>query len=414
MHISTSFRGGAGIAAYRIHEALLRNGIDSHFVCIDDAIDLDLKFCTRLSKYQHNVSLLAILIDKIKWRLKNHFNFIIHKRKYFNDLLNSMLPKLNCEMATLPFSDYDLFKHPAVQNADIIHLHWVAGMLDYPSFFRHNTKPVVWTLHDMNPIQGIFHYKDDEIRNKVISSDLNAKVLHIKQKAIQKSKHEIAVVCPSKWMLKNVMKNKAFNNPAGYCIANPLDMDLFYPKEEESLRTVLNIPEGNTVFLFVSQIVENHRKGFDLLLGAFAKIKDMPVTLLIIGDCNTIHIPELDIRLLGTINDNEKLIDYYSLADAFIIPSREDNLPNVMLEAMACGTPVLAFNVGGMAEIIQDGFNGLKAQDVSVDSLKNLLLDFINRKEQFNSEEIRKLAVNTFSYPVIASKYIELYKKSLN
>jgi glycosyltransferase involved in cell wall biosynthesis len=387
--------------------ALLDEGINSFFLSSDN--DTEIECCIKLT--QLNNSFINTFVDKIKWRLKNHFKIIIDKRERFTDQLNRMIPDLKCEMATLPFSNFDLLKHPSVQNADIIHLHWVAGMLDYPSFFKHNTKPVVWTLHDMNPFQGIFHYNEDEIRNQAISSRFNAKVLRIKQRAIKSSKHTITVVCPSQWLLAKAMQSNLFKRSTGYCIANPLDMDIFYPVEKEQVRKAMNIPAGNRIFLFVSQSVKNHRKGFDLLIGALAKIKDQPVTLLVIGENESIHIPGLDIKMTGTIDDHEKLRDCYSVADAFIIPSREDNLPNVMLEAMACGTPVLSFNVGGMATMIQDGFNGLKAPEVSTDSLAKILVDFIGMKDQFNSEKIRKFALDIFSNGAIASRYIELYKK---
>ena len=405
VHISTSSGGGAGTAAYRIHEALLANGVYSNFIYVHTA-DKHLQSGIRL-KQQHNLS------DKIMWRLKKYFKVFPDKRKYFNNLLNRIRPMLKCEMASIPFSAYNILKDPNVQDADIIHLHWVAEMLDYPSFFQNNKKPVVWTLHDMNPFKGVFHYEQDEKKNKNISNWLDNKILKIKQKLIHESKHDIKVVSPSQWLLKKAIESNVFKNIEGHCIRYALDTEIFSPNNGNNLRERFKIPEKNIVFLFVAQSVGIYRKGFDLLIEALKDLKTNTVTLLVIGNDDNLEIPGLDIRTLGNINDDALLRDYYSFADAFIIPSREDNLPNVMLEAMACGTPVLSFNVGGMAEIIRDGFNGLKAYKTEPEALLNIMNEFIKTKEEYSSEAIRNFALENFSNNIIAEKYIEVYQSAL-
>lgn len=407
VHISTSTRGGAGIAAYRIHLALLDKGINSFFLSSDN--EYEIKHCSQTPIFRYSYK--QKVLNKIKWYLKKYFNIILDKRQYFNERLSRMNLDLNCEIATLPFSEYDVLKHPAVQNADIIHLHWVAGMLDYPSFFKYNTKKVIWTLHDMNPFQGLFHYEEDEIRNEAISSRLNKSVIRIKQRAIKSSKHAVTIVCPSQWLFDRALQSNFFKGSGVNCIANSLDMNSFYPLKKKTLRTAMNIPSGNCIFLFVSQSIKNYRKGFDLLIEALLKIKEQPITILVIGENDSINIPGLDIKMLGTINNQETLREYYSVADTFIITSREDNLPNVMLEAMACGTPVLSFNIGGMSTIIKDGFNGLKATELSADCLAKIMVDFIGMKDQFSSSEIRKFAIDNFSNEVIAREYLQLYNK---
>jgi len=130
---------------------------------------------------------------------------------------------------------------------------------------------------------------------------------------------------------------------------------------------------------------------------------------LVIGSTEQLEIPWADVRLLGPVSDDNLLNRYYSLADAFIIPSREDNLPNVLLEAMACGTPVISFNVGGMSEIIVDGFNGLKASSIDSNALLKAIDCFIKTKTLYKSEDIRNFALNNFSNKIIAGKYIDLY-----
>ena len=417
VHISNSVYGGAGRAAYRIHEALLKNGVDSSFVSIDVESSCQLPNVykeTPRSFDQHAPNFYERQKNRIKFRLKKHLGIRIKTAKEtITDLYSEVSEQLQCEIATLPFSPFNILKNPIVQNADIIHLHWVANMIDYPSFFNENKKPVVWTLHDMNPLQGLFHYEEDNYRNKTVSHHVDKKVRSLKRNTIRKRKANLAVVCPSNWLLKNVVKSKALKKTKYYYIPNSLDTDMFSSSIENDLKNSLNIPDENTVFMFVSQNVSNHRKGFDLLIKALENIIHHRETLLVIGNTDQFKIPGLDVRMLGTISDDRLLSKYYSLADAFIIPSREDNLPNIMLESMACGTPVLSFNVGGMAEIIIDGFNGLKASKTEPRALANIINEFIKTKNNFKAEAIRDFALEHFSNNIIAEKYKEVYQSLL-
>lgn len=413
VHISTYAFGGAGNAAYRIHEAMIAKGISSQFICLHPGNNQNLKAVFVLQQPFLKHSFYNKIVIKIKWRLKAHLNVSLDIRAIVEKKYNSVKQELNCEYASLPFTGNDILADPNVQNADIIHLHWVAGMLDYPSFFNKNTKPVVWTLHDMNPFQGIFHYKEDELRNVSISSSLDLQVLDIKRKSINKSKKKLRIVCPSEWLLKSAMQSNTFKRANGQCIPYPLNMDIFTTVKDSSLRQQLNIPVNTTVFLFVAQNVSNYRKGFDILLEALKNIDRTGLTLLVIGHKDKLDIPGLDVRILGTIEDNLLLRNYYSIADAFIISSREDNLPNVMLESMACGTPVLSFDIGGMAEFIIDGFNGLKAKTTAAKELVEIMNKFIQEKDTYDSYAIRKFALENFSNDIVVKQYKEVYSAVL-
>ncbi|HET7119413.1 MAG TPA: glycosyltransferase, partial [Hanamia sp.] len=411
VHISTYPKGGAGRAAYRIHKALLKNGMDSHFICLDEKPgDRYVSRPSPCEKKTEKISLFNVLKDKIKWRLKRHFNIIIiSEKETITKNFKILFPKLNCEIAKLPFSDYDLLADHFVQNADIIHLHWVANLLDYPSFFKNVNKPVVWTLHDMNPFQGMFHYKEDEEKNNAVASSLDKKVKTIKRKSIRNINVKLSIVTPSHWLLDAAVRSKVFKNVKGYHIPYPLDMEIFSPVPNGSFRDALNIPKDHIIFLFVAQSTGNHRKGFDLLLEALKKINQENISLLVIGNSDNWQVNGLNVILLGSIEDERTLSKYYSMADAFILPSLEDNLPNVMLEAMACGTPVISFDVGGMSEIIKNGFNGMKAKSMNFMGLANVLTEFINSKENYNRERIRNYALENFSEKIIAEKYKVVY-----
>ena len=366
--------------------------------------------------------------NRIRFRIKKHLNIVIkskkdkerdekikrrEERKAIFKQFSAISNALNCETASLPFSSYDILQNPIVKQADIIHLHWVAAMLDYPSFFTNNKKPLVWTLHDMNPFQGLFHYKEDEVRNHELAAGLDENVYLIKQKSIKKRKAKMRIVTPSSWLLKEVENSNVFKNTKSSSIANPIDTSLFSPGDKKELRKLYQIPENNIVFLFVSENISNYRKGFDLLIEAFKKLNNQSFTLIMLGAGENCFIPGIDIRNVGTINDNRKLVDYFSLADAFIIPSREDNLPNVMLESLACGTPVIGFPVGGIKEHVINFKTGLLADNISSESLARAIENFCKNQERFNSVEIRKYAEEKFNEELIAGQYIKVYNQLL-
>jgi glycosyltransferase involved in cell wall biosynthesis len=407
VHIATYINGGAGTAAYRIHEALLKKNIDSTFLCTDLPLQPTAKAVVLLKKPTYGLGQRTL--RKAKRILAKNFNLgKLNERFRLPYCLQHIQPQLRCEIASLPFSEFNLMNHPAVQNADIIHLHWVAGCIDYPGFFKNNNKPIVWTLHDMNPILGLYHYKADEKRNQPITQKLDNVVKEMKDRAIKKSTAIIEAVSPSQWLFEEAGTTDWFHNI--HKIPYPVNTEIFCRRETDALRKELNIPPHNTVLLFVAQSIHNYRKGFDLLIGTLQQIDRPNISLLIIGYAQEVSISNLHCINVGSVYDSVKLSTYYSLADAFILPSREDNLPNVMLESFACGTPVIAFNIGGMAEWIKDGFNGLKAEELNSAALAQTILNFIDTKDQFNTEIIRKHALDHFSENKIAGEYSNLYE----
>lgn len=320
---------------------------------------------------------------------------------------------MDCEIATLPFSDFNVLENLLIKKADIIHLHWVAGMLDYPSFFKYVNKPVVWTLHDMNPFCGLFHYEADEIRNREIAMGLDASIKKIKKRAIGKRQSPVTIVTPSSWLLNEAMNSEIFNDVPALCIPNAVDTNVFAPKSGINFRSSNGIPEQNVILLFVAQAVTHYRKGFDLLLEALKAVQYLPITLLVLGNATPLSIDGIDIKYCGSINDDNQLARYYSNADAFIIPSREDNLPNVMLESFACGTPVIGFPVGGIKEHVHDYKTGLLAKEISNEALAATITEFCTNKGRFSASEIRNYAEKYFAEEVVAKQYIEVYQKIL-
>jgi glycosyltransferase involved in cell wall biosynthesis len=290
----------------------------------------------------------------------------------------------------------------------------MAQYLDYPRFFANVNKPIVWTFHDQNPFFGLFHYKNDEQKNLVDFGELNNCVKNIKEKSIHKFQPKIKFVCPSLWLQHELQQSNFCPNIESICIPYPVDFEVFHPQNTNALRKSLGISEDHTVLLFVSQTVENYRKGFDLLKQAVEQLKDLLITLIVVGESWLFEFGQINYIHVGEINDNTLLSQYYSLADAFIIPSREDNLPNVMLEAFACGTPVISFNVGGMRDEVIDHVNGLKATKVESASLLETLQYFIENKATFNRQEIHLRAKSKYSPQTVSDAYRKVYSSILS
>lgn len=418
VHLSTYLDGGAATAAYRIHEALLKNGVDSLFLTTQDIRSKDLRnvFVQDVTPKAHTVkeSFWEREKNRIRFRIKKHLgiNLVVPKES-ITKLFNETKSQLDCEIATLPFAEYDILENPLVKNADIIHLHWVAGMIDYSSFFRNNKKPVVWTLHDMNPFKGLFHYGEDEQRNSVPAKKIDKEIRLIKQKAIKHRKSPLMFVTPTNWLYKEATDSLVFRKMKGCCIPYAIDISQFSSVKVEDFKRQHNIPEENNVFLFVAHSVDVKRKGFDILIEALKKISHLPATLLVLGAASEINVPGLDIRYLGSIHDNAVIANYYTNSDAFIIPSREDNLPNTMLESLACGTPVIGFAVGGIMEQIVDFETGLLAGDISATALAKAIETFCEKKEVFNREHIIHYAKEHFNENTVAAKYMQVYHQLL-
>lgn len=398
--VNTTASGGAAIAALRLHMALLKEGVDSKFLTMRWSNN-------NLPKVFRYENIQSALWKKILYKFRLLETKSMKNHKSIRSLNGTY------EIFTFPVTDYNILEHKLVQQADIINLHWVANFLDWPSFFKGINKPVVWTLHDMNPFQGGFHYAEDRQRNKQVFSALDNKLLEIKRLSLDNSTN-ISIVTPSKWLMYESRKSAILGGFPHYHIPNSLDFDIFKPYQESFAREVFSLPQHKRVFLFVSESMSNHRKGIDLLMGALEILeRKFNLVAVAIGRKPEDETKFKGIHFLGVIQDERLMALAYSSADAFVLPSREDNLPNVMLEALACGTPVIGFNVGGISDAIQHGVNGLLANEISASSLAAAIEDFILGNMSFSHDAIRASAIKKYSNKVQAQEYVELYKKSL-
>ena len=399
LHINTYDQGGAAIAAIRLHKALLEQGIDSSMLFLNK------------TNYYLPASFPYIEISKKRPKFLS---------RQINRLENKINPKetqLECnklklqnkikgfEMFTFNTTDFDITNQSLLQDSDIIHLHYIAGFVDY-KVFKKLRKPVIWTLHDMNPFTGGCHYSSGCERFKSDCKDCPQLIGTINKnnsfedqcyKKNFLSNISPIITAPSAWLNTCSSQSTLFQNFQSFLIPYSLDVSIFKPLDKKFCRQVLNLPDDKIILLFVSDFIDNKRKGFDLLTNSLTQTKLHNIHICAIGNSNKELEKHNALTLLGRVADERIMAMAYSAADVFVLPSREDNLPNVILESLACGTPVIAFQVGGMPDVLKTGFNGILVKELTSESLSKSLDDFLEGKYKFNGNEISENARQKFS-----------------
>jgi len=292
-------------------------------------------------------------------------------------------------------------------------------------------KPVIWTMHDMWPFTGGCNYSGNCERfmtgcgscpqlNSKKQNDLSS--FNIKRKEKNWSSDNITLVAPSVWLGNIAKKSKLFNNFDIRVIPNGIDTSIFKPINKNEARKILNLDVNKKIVLFGAvDATSAKRKGFDLLRESLNHIKEVEniddIELLVFGSSQ----PEKEIlqgykiSYLGNLKDQLSLVLAYSAADIFVAPSLEDNLPNTVLESMSCGTPVIAYKIGGMEDMISDDENGYLIAPYNTKKFAEKLYFLLNNKKKLIdfSNDARKKVLNTFDLKVISEQYIKLYKEKL-
>lgn len=420
VHINTSNKGGAGIAAIRLHERLLSNGIDSKYISLHSFPS------SAPEQYQflkRDTSKLPLLTDF------SEFVFRVMKklglRKPFPQAMEAKhlhgRPEGH-ELFSFPYSDFRIDQHPLVQQADIVHLHWVSdGFLDYQSFFSTTKKKIVWTLHDMFPFTGGCHHSDGCMRfsaacevcpqlKGTIDESYSAKIMAVKSSGLAfVSDRNMKIVCPSSWLTELSQQSKLFQRFAHSTIANIMSEDQFSTKDRAAVRRKLSLPENKKIILFVAHSVANVRKGSQLLLEALNHLKaDEEILLCSVGsdsDAMNYPLPHLP---MGYVNSDEKMADLYAAADVFVLPSMAENFPNTICESLLCGTPVVAFVVGGIPELVNDS-NGKLATPFDTKQLAEALRFVLDKPQQFQREVISENAYRRLNPELSTNNYIAVY-----
>jgi glycosyltransferase involved in cell wall biosynthesis len=409
VHICTSdLSGGAAIACKRIVDAQALNGIDSKLL-VQKKVSSDIKVSSTttdiLSTLQYNLRMLSD---------EGFIRFFTYKEKgRFSN----------------PVIGMNVNNHPIIIDADIINLQWINGgflSLDALRKIGRLGKPIVWTMHDMWAFTGGCHYVSDcknyltECRNCPVlkfRSNIDTSNRIFNQKRELYNKLNLTIVTTSKWLASEVSNGALLKDKKVCVIPTPIDSDLFKPYDKKTSRKKLNLPVDKKLILIGAMNLKDDRKGFKYLIEALQiinklnELKDLELAVFGKLDESVLSSIPLKVNQLGRLKTETEIVLTYNSADAFVAPSLEDNLPNTIMESMACGTPVVAFNAGGIPDLIDDGRNGILARLKSVDNLAagvvKLLTDEALRIKM--SEASREKVLAVFNQAAVAREYKQLY-----
>lgn len=416
--VNTYDVGGAANSCIRLHLGLLNNNVKSKLLVKQKFKNYKYVYSFIKSVETGLFSRIVAISFKMLKKIEIFNFFFKNKNEFFLKNRDKRL-----ELFSFPNSKYDITSSPLYEKADIINLHWVAGFLDYKSFFKKNTKPVVWTLHDMNPFSGGEHYNetlfnlgnDYKPMNRVVSvieKKIINKNIKIKKKALKKIDN-LTIVTPSKWLMEEAKKSALFKNRNVFLIPYGLDVSIYNPKNQIDSRKYFSIPNDKKVVLFVAHSINNNRKGFSFLKAALEKYNKSDILLCYIGKVVSPFVGLNNTLYLGEIKDDKIMSLAYSAADVFVIPSLMDNLPNTVLESLLCGTPVIGFAVGGIPEMISHNENGLLADNISVESLLKTINIFFKEGVVKSRGEISYDAIKKYDKNIQAKRYMKLFENIL-
>lgn len=414
LHISTTDDGGAGKAALRLHRGLLSLGVDSRMLVKQSTSGVPGIF----SFAPRRPTLRVRLYDEIRRRrLQRDFARYTQGRP--------VQPGAFSDDRT----DIDLSGSALLREADIIHLHWIAHFADYSALFAASTgKPIVWTLHDMHPLTGGCHYAGECSRYEgccggcpqlasTDTKDLSRQSWVRKNSAY--SGQQVHVVSPSHWLAAKVRQSLLFRHRQVKAIPYGIPVNIFQRRHKTLCRELLDLPREKTIVLFVAANVSSERKGSRYLMEALKILsKSVDASKIGLAVCGsrsgTAFEPlEMETFLLGHIRDERLLSACYSAADVFVIPSLEDNLPNTVLESMACGTPVVGFESGGIPEMIRHRETGLLARERDAHDLAEKLswiLAHPQEREAMGSLASARIA-REYTEQRQAERYLAVYKQ---
>lgn len=397
------YGGGGAVAMYRLHTGLKRSGIDSKILCQRQHTD---SADVQVLQHSPSVEILEKVLKQFTSRLG------------LNDIHR--------------LSSFQIKQHPAYVDTDILHFHGIhGGFISYlalPTLTAN--KPTVFSLCDMWAMTGHCGFSFDCDRWKTgcgkcpypdthpaIKRDATRLEWKLKDWVYHHS--NLTIVSKSKWLTKQAQQSLLNRYPI-YEIPNGIDTAIYQPLAQAQCRQELGIPLDKNVLMFAAVELNVFRKGGDLLLQALQnlpaalKAKTMLLTLGKGSEAiaEAAQMPTLN---LGYVSDEQRKVIAYSAADLFLFPTRAETFGNVALESLACGTPVVSFNVGGVPDQVRPGITGYLAEPENSQDfcagIAQLLTEPDLRAEM--SQQCRTVAVEEFSLELCTQRHIDLYRQLL-
>lgn len=404
--------GGAARAAYRIHQGVRSLGVDSRMFVKYKTSNDDTVYA--LSEFTPNNPLYNALdwcAAKVKNKIQHYqWNQYPDRDTYFkSDLRGTRI-------------------HGALQKLDydILHLHWINNRFINIQELTKIHKPIVWTLHDSWPFCGICHipyecksYESHCGKCPMLGSkterDLAYEVFEKKQKMYKDL--DLHIVTPSKWLCDCAKKSALMGQFPIHIIPNCIDTELYKPIDKNNAYVQLGLDTNKKYLLFgAMQATEDANKGFAYLKEALKQVQNTDTELLMYGTNDHMCKQELPLpaRILGYINNDKMMALLYNAADITIVPSLSENLSNTIMESMACGTPVVAFNIGGNSDMIDHKQNGYLAAEKDCTDLANGIKWCMDNNKDGELEcATREKVLSNYTMLRVAEQYRKLYDSLL-
>lgn len=399
--------GGAAIAAARLRDALISNGVKAKMlVC---------------QKESDNLSVVGL---RPKWKTK--LNFLIERFLIWAN--NGFTRKHLFDIDTATHGT-DITSLPEYKEADVIHLHWInQGMLSL-SIIRKmikSGKPIVWTMHDMWPFTGICHHArtcqnfmtcchDCDLLSHPKAHDLSEKVMKRKERIFKRS--NIYFIGCSRWLADEAKKSNLLHNLNITDIPNPLNTRVFKPSDKTEARKENMLPLDKTLILFSAFKTTTPAKGIKYFIETCHLYNQLhpemhdKIGIIAVGkEAETISAEfPYPVYSMGYVSDERKMISIYNACDVFFMPSLQENLPNTIAEAMACGIPCIASNVGGIPQMIHHLENGYLARLKDTKDMANGLEWFFQCDRNAVGKTARSFAVDQYAEQNVALRYLDIY-----
>ncbi len=403
LHVNTSdINGGAARAAYRLHRALLAAGIDSRMLVQTKASD-DPSIIGPESK-----------IGKAWGRVRPTLDQMPMQRY-------PQRRKTPFHTAWLPFSG--VLQKISEINPDVVHLHWIAGGFVRIEQLAKIGKPMVWSLHDMWAFTGGCHYDDGcgkyayacgkcPVLKSAKDKDLSRRIFARKQKQYSKISR-LTVNGLSSWLADCARQSHLFRHRSVVNLPNPIDIETFKPVDKQQAKDILGLPHDKKHILFgAMNATGDERKGFLELSEALSRLAADDIELAVFGSSEPENAPSFPFqtRYLGRLQDDISLRILYSAADVMVVPSKQENLSNAIMEALACGAPVVGFDIGGNKDMIEHWENGYLATPFEPGDLARGIEYCLQHPEPESLRENARAKVERcFAAPVVAKQYVDLY-----
>jgi len=392
--------GGAAVAANRLYVALRKLNIDVQYRYLLKGGRMSKSVRPIFSKYLSWWSWLLFSVERVQ------VLFTVGRKFLFRYSTGRFGVRIS--------------QSPLLADVDVINLHWVSfSMISIDEIKKLALKkPIVWTLHDMWAFTGGCHYSFDckGYRDGCKSCFYLKKYsLHTSRRVLSKKKNlwndmSIDMVGVSSWITNEAMTSVVFGQARFHTIPNPIDEGIFIRGVET------REPDTPLVILCSAIDFSDPRKGMYFLVEALKIVvqRGIAVKLQVIGKSSENDLDDLDHEFLGLINDLQAMVACYQQADIFVLPSVQDNLPNTVMESMACGTPVVAFDSGGVSDMVLHKSTGYLAENMDADSLAEGI-EFLSdgQVRAKASENARRLVEDRFSEKVVAHQYCKVFENAI-